>query len=147
MSEKRTDNRQDREIALKELSKIMESELIIDDLFDNILPLYRQQVIMQLGDSIERENVDEMMAFMMSETKALSNRMVSEDIPSIYSRHLTDEEVFGLIEFYRSPVGQAYISKTPLIQKEILDSIMNKYMPEIRDEMMKRVMKQQKEAN
>ncbi|MFT7035990.1 MAG: hypothetical protein ACJA2S_004516 [Cyclobacteriaceae bacterium] len=36
----------------------------------------------------------------------------------IYKKHLTHEEVKGLIEFYESPVGKSFTSKSGLIMQE-----------------------------
>jgi len=43
-----------------------------------------------------------------------STLFVEAAIP-IYQKHLTDGEVTGLIAFMRTPVGQAYVEKSPLI--------------------------------
>jgi hypothetical protein len=36
----------------------------------------------------------------------------------VYQKHLTGEEAAGLIAFMRSPIGQAFIEKTPQIMIE-----------------------------
>lgn len=43
--------------------------------------------------------------------------LVERTVP-IYQKHLTLEDIQGVIAFYRTPVGQKYAEKTPLINQE-----------------------------
>ena len=37
---------------------------------------------------------------------------------SVYDKHLTDEEIDAMLEFYRTPVGRSIISKMPAVMEE-----------------------------
>ncbi|MEM8901210.1 MAG: DUF2059 domain-containing protein [Bacteroidota bacterium] len=39
----------------------------------------------------------------------------------IYKNHLSLEELQGIIEFYKTPVGKKLIEKTPLIMQESME--------------------------
>ena len=52
----------------------------------------------------------------------------------IYQDAFTQEEIDGLIAFYRSPAGMAYVDKMPLVTQKSMD-LMQSLMPP----MMKRV--------
>lgn len=43
------------------------------------------------------------------------------EVKELFSTMLTDEEVDGLIEFYKSNAGQALIKKFPILQREAMN--------------------------
>lgn len=68
--------------------------------------------------------------------KEMSWDKLKDDYISIYAETFTEEELKGLIEFYKSPVGQKFIQKTPELMKrsmEITQKQMADIMPKIRE--------------
>ena len=62
--------------------------------------------------------------------KLVQDSIRQEDYVSIYMQTFSEEELKALVAFYKSPVGQAYIKKMPiLIQKS--SEMMQKQMPQI----------------
>ena len=47
-------------------------------------------------------------------------RVVAE-VKDLFSKVLTDEEVDGLLEFYKSNAGQAMVKKFPVLQREAME--------------------------
>ena len=47
----------------------------------------------------------------------------------LYRETLTQEEVDGLIAFYQSPAGTAYIEKMPLIQQKSMQLLQERMLP------------------
>jgi hypothetical protein len=62
----------------------------------------------------------------MAVTEAMQNAMMenaslfTEIAIPVYQKHLTEEEVGGWIAFMKTPVGQSYIEKSPLIAVDLL---------------------------
>jgi hypothetical protein len=57
--------------------------------------------------------------------KEIIDDIQSQIIP-IYDKHLTEEEILGIIEFYKTPIGKSYLSKMGIIAMESMQ-IGNKY--------------------
>jgi hypothetical protein len=53
-----------------------------------------------------------------AEFKNTSINDLIELLTPTYQKHLTLEEIKGLIEFYETPVGKKYAQKSPLIMQE-----------------------------
>jgi hypothetical protein len=51
------------------------------------------------------------------------------DMGSIYQRHLSKDDVDGLIVFYSSPAGQHLLNAQPVIAQEYMPIVMGKVMP------------------
>jgi hypothetical protein len=67
--------------------------------------------------------------------KATEVMSLNELIDNVYypalSKHFTVAEVEELIKFYETPVGQKYISVTPIVMQESSALINQKYMPQL----------------
>jgi hypothetical protein len=46
---------------------------------------------------------------------------IQADMVKIYADTYSDEELDGLIAFYKSPAGQAYVKKTPVLMTKTMD--------------------------
>ncbi len=53
--------------------------------------------------------------------KTSLNELVDMLTP-VYQKHLTLEDIKGLIEFYKSPLGEKFAEKTPLITQESMQA-------------------------
>ena len=51
---------------------------------------------------------------------------IQKQIIPIYDKYFTNEEILGIIEFYKTPTGQSYLSKMGHITIESMD-VGNKY--------------------
>jgi len=52
---------------------------------------------------------------------------------SIYTKSFTQEEIDGLIAFYESPAGKAYITKMPLVAQSVMAEMPRLMNPMIQD--------------
>jgi hypothetical protein len=46
---------------------------------------------------------------------------LADEIAAIYARNFTPDEIRDLVVFYRSPTGQKFIDKMPMVAKESLE--------------------------
>ena len=82
--------------------------------------------------------------------KYLSWDIVKADFIKVYSEAFTEEEIKGLINFYKTPLGQKLVEKQPEIAQKISKLIMErsrKYMPLFKQEMMKSIKNKHKKQN
>ena len=56
-------------------------------------------------------------AFEVEFSKTSMDELVTMLVP-VYQKHLTENDLQGMIEFYQTPVGKKYAQKTPLIMQE-----------------------------
>lgn len=56
-----------------------------------------------------------------------------------YDKLLTHEEIKDLIKSYEAPTGKKMIEKTPEITKDLMNSLMTKYMPEFQEKLTKKL--------
>jgi hypothetical protein len=87
--------------------------------FKTLMPLMLQQmkpVVVQGRPEVERD-YDKIVPLLME----LANRQVgefAEEVAALYARNFTTEEIRQVTDFYRSPVGQKFLEKTPVIAQE-----------------------------
>jgi hypothetical protein len=66
----------------------------------------------------------------------LSWEKMKPAIIQLYSEFFTDEELDGMLAFYRSPAGRAMIEKTPLLLPKVM-ALFQKQMADIQPEIQK----------
>lgn len=49
----------------------------------------------------------------------LTNEILNEIIP-VYDKYFTDEEILGIIEFYKTDIGKAYLNKMGIVTMECM---------------------------
>jgi hypothetical protein len=114
--------------------------------FKTLLPLMMQQmrpVVVQGRPEVERD-YDRIVPLLME----LANRQVgefAEEVAALYARNFTVEEIRQVTAFYRSPVGQKFLEKTPVIAQESMvmgqkfgQRIVQDLQTRMRDELRKR---------
>jgi hypothetical protein len=85
--------------------------------------------------------------FMNQALKIYPAEEMEDDLVSIYKRHLTREDVEGIIAFYKSPTGQHLLDNQPVMMKEMMPITMKKmqtraktlsdsYVKELKEAMM-----------
>lgn len=121
---------QDKAADLKHLFEIMQSEKMIDGMFDNMIPAITQQARSQIKGEDAQEKFDSYMEFVMTATKEMTKKMINEEMVKIYDKHFTQDEIKELIKFYESSIGKKMIEKTPDLTKDLMEVMMSKYLPE-----------------
>ena len=118
---------------LKKLFELMKAEKMIDVMMENMIPMIKQQANGKIMGDKAKEKFEEYMGFVMSETKAMTIKIVNDEMPLIYDKHFTHDEIKDLIKFYKSPTGQKLLEKTPEISKDLMNSMITKQMPEMQE--------------
>ena len=101
-----------------------------------MIPAQTEKIMQATGQTNMPSNVssqtDKMMDMM---TQALSWDKMKDDYITLYAETFTEDEMKGMIAFYKSPAGQAFIKKQPELMKrsvELSQKKMLKLMPQIK---------------
>lgn len=128
---------QSKEEDLKKLFVVMQSESMIDKIMDSMLPALKQQAENEIKGDDAKKMYNDYMEFVLGEVKELSKKLVNVEMVKIYDKHFTHEEIKDLIVFYESPTGKKMLEKTPELTKDLMEIMINKYMPEFQEKLMK----------
>lgn len=127
---------QDKKEALKDLFEVMQVEKMVSQITESIIPAMQQQAQANFKNKEDKAKFDEFMKYMIEETKTLSMNLVTKEMPIIYEKHFSYEDIINLTNFYKTPTGQNLLDKTPIISKESMQVMMSKYMPEFQNKIM-----------
>ena len=127
-----------RRAMAEELLNLMNMQENIEKSFamvKQMIPAQMQKMKQATGQTNMPANMsgqtDKMMDMMAQE---LSWDKMKEDYITLYADTFTKEELKGIIVFYKSPAGQAFIKKQPELMKrslEISQKLMLQVMPKI----------------
>ncbi len=127
-----------RRATAEELLNVMNVKESIEQSFamvKKMIPAQMAQMKQATGETNIPSNVssqtDKMMDMMAEE---LSWNKLKDGYIALYAEIFTDEEMKGLIAFYKSPVGQAFVQKQPEVMKrsmELSQKLMMQIMPKI----------------
>jgi uncharacterized protein len=134
-----TSNAQDKATDLKTLFKLMNSEKMMDGMMAGIVPIIKQSASAKIKGNDSKEKFDKYMDFMTDQMKELSTNILNVELPLIYKKYFTHEDIKYLIQFYQSPTGKKMLEKTPEISKELMSSMMTKYIPDFQEKMTKKL--------
>ncbi|MCJ8146486.1 DUF2059 domain-containing protein [Acinetobacter sp. A3.8] len=131
--------------SVKELLKMTNSEQMMDHMnahMQNIISQSIQQVQKQQGEVLSDAQVEIVHKYSKKVADIMAKGMKWSDIEpailKIYQDNFTQEDINGLIAFYKSPVGQKTIEKMPVVMQQSMTAgqeAMMKVMPELTDEM------------
>lgn len=109
---------QDKE-PIDELFEVMQADKMIDTMYQQMglmLNNMRQQMNVSADEMEIFEKYNQRMLDVMR--KELSWEKMSPDMKQIYKQNFTTAEIQGLVDFYKSPVGQSFTEKMPVITQE-----------------------------
>ncbi|WP_164886970.1 DUF2059 domain-containing protein [Piscinibacter defluvii] len=109
--------------SIEELLSLVNAESMLEAMYANIEGAMRQGMVQGLGgrpltlsqeeifNSVPRKFTDLM-------REEVGWQKIKPDIVLVYSETFEQEEIDGLIAFYRSPVGKAFVAKTPIVMQK-----------------------------
>lgn len=126
------DEAQHRKLA-EELLGIMKIEEQMSKVFDQIENMQNKLLA-------GKENSEKFVAMQHETMDLMKNSLTREKLKGkyidIYASTFTEQELIGLINFYRSPIGQKYIEKAPEIMRKNMQ-IAQEVTKDIQPEMAK----------
>lgn len=124
---------------VEQLLVLTNSASMMDQMFDQLRGAIAQQrdmLNLSKEDSREMTNEIETVSFGMIRERLSWDKLKPKFI-DLYAETFTEEEVEGMVAFYRSPAGKAAIEKMPKLVGQSM-AITNELMKDILPEMMQR---------
>jgi hypothetical protein len=122
---------QTKQASIKELFHLMQTDSIIEKTFASIVPSILNQMPNVPADAASLAKKEKIMEGVMKIAKDICTKMINEDMVVIYDKYFSQAEVDDFIRFYKTPAGQKIIKMTPTIQGDLMNIMMQKYMPEM----------------
>lgn len=134
--------------SVKELLKITKSEQLIDQMSEQMNMMMSSSIEqMTQGQNLTTKQELAIINYSQELTKIMQQDLtwakLEPDIIKIYAEEFTQEEINGMLEFYKTPVGQSTINKMPIIMQKSMQ-IGYKQMDTITPKIMQAVEKLQK---
>lgn len=122
------------EASIRELLTITDARKIVDSMMGQIDLLMRNTMREALqGQQIspeEQKIIEKSMAEMQTSVReVLTWSKLEPAYIRIYQRSLTQEEVDGIVAFYKTPVGEAMINKMPVIIRNSMEEVQTMMAP------------------
>ncbi|MFY9317016.1 MAG: DUF2059 domain-containing protein [Burkholderiales bacterium] len=118
------------EASVKELLAVTKAQKLLDDLraqFDSLMSNSIQQALKGKTPTAEQQKAitkmkDKMVAVLQGE---LSWAKLEPMYLRLYRESFSDEEIGGMLSFYKTPAGQAVINKMPVLMQQTMVQIQN----------------------
>ena len=130
---------QNKQEDIKKLFSIMQSEKMMDAMYENIVTSFSEYAKTQFGDESGADKMEDYLKFVMEESKAMMKKLMEEDMVSIYDSYFSEKEIKDLIEFYQSSTGKKFLKSSPDIMKETMDIMLTKYLPDMQKRLMEKL--------
>lgn len=126
------------EASVRELLEVTKSRQMLDQVYGQMESMYADSMRQAFGESMTEEQEARMQRFTTRMT-ALMKKEMSWDVLApmyvdIYSKSFTQEEIQSMLDFYRTPAGQAVIDKMPLVMQNTMKAVQERIgtmMPEM----------------
>lgn len=101
-----------------EVVDIVQTDNSFDELMESIMGLQVQMMQQRGGDPAQ---IDGLMRKVSAVLKEEFSKTLKGDMVTTYAAVFTQEELQGLLEFYRSPVGKKLVEKTPELARKSME--------------------------
>jgi len=95
--------------SLKKMMQVSGSEVAYKGVINQMITMFKEK-----QSNVPKEFWDEVAIEM---NKDALNQLINLVLP-IYQKHLTEDDLTGVIAFYDTPVGKKFAEKTPVITQE-----------------------------
>jgi len=125
--------------SIRELLDVTQSKKLLDNSLSRIDELMRASMQQSLGDNTFTKEQQKIMDDMEVKMIALFKDEMSWDslepaFVDVYRKSFTQQEIDGMLKFYKSPAGQAVIAKMPLVMQnsmQMMQGKMSAMMPKL----------------
>lgn len=117
-----------RQAKVQELFRVAEIQETMQQQMAQSMDRIKNMTLQQLQSSgtqmtpEQSQKMEQMQTHLMTLIQdTFSWDKIQADMVKIYADTYSDEELDGLIAFYKSPAGQAYVKKTPVLMTKTMD--------------------------
>lgn len=120
--------------SLRTLLEVTETRKVVDTMMTQMDVVMRNtmaQMTKNLPTTLELNAIiDRMQTKMLAVMKEeLAWERLEPVYVEVYRQHFTQEEIDGMIAFYRTPVGQAVIRKLPAVMQQSMTAVQSRIGP------------------
>ncbi|MGZ8260289.1 MAG: DUF2059 domain-containing protein [Caldimonas sp.] len=120
--------------SVERLMAAMKVEKQLDAIYSQTLPAMQNAMRQSLGQQASSADADRLFDAVMPRVTALIREelgwaKLKGDFTTIYTETFTQEEIDGLIAFYRGPVGSAFIDKQPRLTARSMQMMQQRMIP------------------
>lgn len=114
--------------TIKELLTISKAQKLVDDINKQMESQMNATVLKQLGGRLPTPSQQQVIAKMTQRMAALlKEELAWEKMEPMYTRlykqSFTEEELAGMLAFYKTPAGQAILHKLPMLMQTLMQDI------------------------
>lgn len=122
------------EASIKEMLALSDARKIVDSMFAQVNGMMRTTMQQSIGAREVSPEEQKTLDSVSSKVVAVMQEELSWDkleplYVSIYQKSFTQEEVDGLIAFYKSPAGAALMKKTPVVMQQSMAAMQERMGP------------------
>jgi hypothetical protein len=107
------------EIA-REIVNLVQNDSSFDEMMDSMVQ-FQIQIMQQRTGSANPEQIQGTMKKLSTVLKEDFSRTLKDDMVTAYASTFTAEELQGILDFYRSPIGKKLIEKTPQLTRKSME--------------------------
>jgi len=126
--------------SIRTLFRVMKAESMLDSVYASMEPAMRQAI----AQSVEGQSLSEEQKRVMDRVPQRMSEVLRSELSwakmepiqlSFYRDTFEQSEIDGLIDFYKSPTGQAFVNKMPVVTQKAMSAMqthMQQVMPRIK---------------
>ncbi len=118
---------------IQELMRVSDTDQMMKQVLDQVKAMASSQLNRTDIPADARKSADELLDRIMALTEARLDKMKTM-LAQVYADTYTEEEIDGILAFYKSPAGQAMLKKMPLLMQRsmaVSQQAMADLMPEV----------------
>lgn len=126
--------------SIRQLLDVTQARRLLDGMTPQIEAAMKQEIRRTLGNKVPNEQQQAILNDMQSKLLAVVQGelrwdLLEPQLITLYKEAFTQEEVEGILQFYRSSVGQAMVNKMPLVMQgsmRMMQSQMQRIGPKVK---------------
>jgi len=124
-----------RRAAAEELLSLTKADQMVKALSGQMQTMMEQQFVqMEVPTDLQPILKKYQARLFTALEQELDSQGWKKDVVSVYVDTFTEDELQGIIDFYKSPIGQVWVEKTPLLISKVMQ-ISQKKIPQIIEKM------------
>lgn len=115
------------EASIRELLEVTRARAMLEQVYGQMESMYAGSMRQAFGDELAPEQEARMQRFSTRMT-ALMKQELGWDVMApmyvdIYGKSFSEDEIQGMLAFYRTPAGQAVVDKMPLVMQNTMEAV------------------------
>lgn len=115
------------EATVQQLLEITRTREMLDQVHVQMEAMFQTSIDQAFGDDATPAEREEARQFMREMTELLKREMswdaMRQMYVDVYRKSFSEEEATGMLDFYRTDIGQAVIAKMPLVMQHTMQAV------------------------